>query len=149
VLRSILSSWAPSAILGAIHAVVKEWMQKAMLFCVPRIAAQNGDSEGFGIVFAEAQACGLPVVSFSHGGIPEAVAHRESGFLAPERDWRKSGEYILTLLENSGLWKQFSRAGRQLVEQKFDLHKQTASLEGIYEEVLASHSAGTKHIQRH
>jgi glycosyltransferase involved in cell wall biosynthesis len=39
--------------------VVKQWMQRAAVFCVPSITATNGDSEGFGLVFAEAQACEL------------------------------------------------------------------------------------------
>jgi glycosyltransferase involved in cell wall biosynthesis len=122
-------------------SVVREWMQKAMVLSVPSVKVPTGNSEGFGMVFAEAQASGLPVVSFSHGGIPEAVAHSESGFLAPEPDWRKLSEYILILLKNEALWERFSRAGRRRVEQKFDLHKQTARLEEIYEEVLASHAS--------
>jgi colanic acid/amylovoran biosynthesis glycosyltransferase len=128
-------------------SVVKQWMQKVSLFCVPSITASNGDAEGFGIVFAEAQASGLPVVSFSSGGIPEAVAHGETGFLAPEGQWRKLAEYILLLLQNQGLRKQFSHAGRRRVEEKFDLHKQTASLEAIYQEVLTSYSANNKRLQ--
>jgi glycosyltransferase involved in cell wall biosynthesis len=124
-------------------------MQKAMVLSVPSVKVPNGNSEGFGMVFAEAQASGLPVVSFSHGGIPEAVAHSESGFLAPEQDWRKLSEYILILLKNEALWERFSRAGRRRVEQKFDLHNQTARLEEIYEEVLASPASDEQHIQQH
>src|SRR5271166_312631 len=56
---------------------VRKWMHSATVLCVPSVTAQNGDSEGFGMVFAEAQACGTPVASFMSGGIPEAVAHGE------------------------------------------------------------------------
>jgi len=57
-----------------------------------------GGRGGFGIVFIEAQSSGLPVVSFSSGGTPEAVRHGESGYLAAERDWRALSEYISKLL---------------------------------------------------
>jgi colanic acid/amylovoran biosynthesis glycosyltransferase len=123
--------------------IVKGWMARASVFCVPSITASNGDSEGFGMVFAEAQACGTPVVSFATGGIPEAVAHEQTGFLAPERDWAKLGEYILRLLQDGTLWKSFSEAGRKRVENNFDLRKQTALLEGIYEEVVSAQSKST------
>ena len=46
---------------------------------MPSKTARSGDSEGFGLVFAEAQAMGLPVVSYKHGGIPEAVEHSKTG----------------------------------------------------------------------
>jgi glycosyltransferase involved in cell wall biosynthesis len=42
---------------------VREWMQRARVLCNPNVTAANGDTEGLGMVFAEAQATGLPVVS--------------------------------------------------------------------------------------
>ena len=67
--------------------VVKHWMGRATVFCTPSVTAPSGDAEGFGMVFVEAQAMGLPVVSFASGGIPEAVANNETGFLVAEKDW--------------------------------------------------------------
>lgn len=122
--------------LGAQPAdTIQEWMKKAKLFCAPSVTASNGDSEGFGLVFAEAQASGMPVVSFATGGVPEAVAHGTTGFLAPEKNWRMLGHYIHELLSSQTLWNQFSYAARRRVERKFDLKKQTESLERIYEDV--------------
>jgi glycosyltransferase involved in cell wall biosynthesis len=122
--------------------IVKQWMQKATVFCVPSITAEDGDSEGFGIVFAEAQASGMPVVSFASGGIPEAVSHEETGLLAPEGDWKKLAEYLLLLFSNRDLRERFSQAGRARVERMFDLRKQTRLLEDIYREV-ASRNPGS------
>jgi glycosyltransferase involved in cell wall biosynthesis len=116
--------------------VVKAWMNKASVFCVPSIQASTGDCEGFGIVFAEAQAMGLPCVSFASGGIPEAIAHGETGFLAAERDWKTLAEYILQLLKEPNLWQQFSENGRNRVLTHFNLKQQTKALEDIYRAVL-------------
>jgi colanic acid/amylovoran biosynthesis glycosyltransferase len=120
---------------------VTKWMQTVSVFCVPSITATDGDAEGLPIVFAEANACGLPVVSFESGGTSEAVAHGRTGFLSQEKDWRKLTEYLLLLLQNDELLKQFSTAGRERAEEKFDLQKQTAGLERIYEEVIEKHRA--------
>lgn len=112
--------------------VVRSWMNQARVFCVPSVRSQTGDTEGFGMVFAEAQSMGLPVVSFASGGIPEAVAHGQTGFLAAEKDWLALGEHILHLLQNSTIWQDFSSRGQARVEEKFDLAKQNKGLEDIY-----------------
>lgn len=114
---------------------VRSWMARASVFCVPSVTAKDGDSEGFGIVFVEAQACGTPAVSFSSGGIPEAIAHGDTGFLAQEHDIAGLAEYISLLLSNRDLWMRFSTAGRRRVETLFDLHKQTRLLEGFYDQL--------------
>ncbi len=121
-------------------AVVIEWMQKASVFCVPSVTASDGDAEGLPMVLAEAQACGMPVVSFSSGGTGEAVLHNETGFLVPEGDWKKLSEFILLLLKNPDTRDRFSHAGRERAEQKFDLRKQTPKLEQIYEGVISRHA---------
>lgn len=112
---------------------VRAWMNLAKVFSVPSTTAASGDSEAFGIVFAEAQAMGLPVASFASGGIPEAVAHGETGLLSAERDWQELALHLLLLLEDNDLWQRFSRAGQERVRLLFDLKKQTRALEEIYD----------------
>jgi len=117
-------------------SVVREWMNKSKVFCVPSITARNGHSEAFGIVFAEAQAMGLPVVSFDSGGISEAVAHCETGFLVSEKDVDALSESILSLLKNSELWQDMSKKAAKRVREKFDLHCQSEQLEGLYSQII-------------
>lgn len=44
------------------------------------------EAEGFGIVFLEAAACGLPAVAGRSGGAEEAVVDGETGLVVPPRD---------------------------------------------------------------
>jgi glycosyltransferase involved in cell wall biosynthesis len=115
---------------------VRTWMNRAQVFCVPSIIAESGDAEAFGIVFAEAQAMGLPTVSFASGGIPEAIAHGKTGFLAPEKDTATLAIYLTQLLNQPDLWVDFSHNGQSWVRHHFDLNKQTRKLEEIYLETL-------------
>jgi glycosyltransferase involved in cell wall biosynthesis len=119
-------------------SVVRDWMSRARVFSVPSITAASGDAEGFGIVFAEAQAMGVPVVSFASGGIPEAVAHGETGLLSPEKDWRGLARDIAQLLGDDGRWRRMSEAARRRVVEHFNLRTQTRRLEEIYRELLVA-----------
>ena len=116
--------------------VVRYWMNRARVFCVPSVTVDSGASEGFGMVFAEAQAMGLPVASFETGGIPEAVLHGETGLLARERDTAGLAQNIIALLSDGSMWERFSDAGRRRARELFDIRRQTAALEDIYRAVL-------------
>lgn len=115
---------------------VRDWMNRAKVFSVPSFTTPMGTSEGFGLVFAEAQAMGLPVASFSTGGIPEAVAHNATGLLTGERDTEGLAMNIVRLLRDDALWQQFSDAAAARARELFDLHKQTKKLEKIYDRLL-------------
>jgi phosphatidyl-myo-inositol dimannoside synthase len=56
------------------------------------------DVEGFGLVFLEAAACGLPSVGGRSGGIPEAVEEGRTGWLVDPRDPRVIAATIIDLL---------------------------------------------------
>lgn len=138
-LRQALERQA-SSVLKAFHflgaqapLVVKDWMNRAMVFSTPSVIADSGDAEGFGMVFAEAQAMGLPVVSFASGGIPEAVAQDRTGFLVADRDCDALANKLLLLLQDACLWNRLSQAGQENTRRLFDIRKQAAALEDIYE----------------
>ncbi len=116
--------------------VVRDWMARAAVFCVPSVIAASGDAEGFGMVFIEAQAMGLPVVSTLSGGIPEAVKHGETGLLVTERNPEALAEAIVQLLQDDELWQRYSVAGRRHVVDHFNLARQTGRLEDVFAQLL-------------
>jgi glycosyltransferase involved in cell wall biosynthesis len=118
--------------------IIRHWLNRARVFCVPSIEISTGASEGFGLVYAEAQSMGVPVVSFRTGGIPEAVADGRTGLLVGPGDWRGLSAQIDFLLSSPELWKRFSAAGRERVVRHFDLAKQSAALEQMYEQLIAA-----------
>lgn len=111
---------------------VREWMNRASMLCMPSVTTRSGEAEGFGMVCAEAQAVGKPVVAFSSGGIPEIISHGVTGLLAPERDWQALAQNLATLLQNPALRERFGRAARESILRQFDLERCTKQLERIY-----------------
>jgi len=111
---------------------VRDWMNRASMLCMPSVTPRSGEAEGFGMVCAEAQAVGKPVVAFSCGGIPEIISHGVTGFLAPERDWQTLAQNLVTLLQNAELRERFGRSAREAILRQFDLERCTKQLEGVY-----------------
>ena len=116
-------------------AQIRERLASAWLFVAPSVTADNGDAEGLGMVFLEAQALQTPVVSFNSGGVVEAVAHESTGLLCAEKDVSSLAENIDSLLQSERLRQTFGQQGRARVQQKFDIKKQCKLLESIYDDV--------------
>lgn len=70
------------------------------------------DVEGFGIVFLEAGACGLPVVGARSGGIPDAVHEGETGLLVPPADPTALSETLARVLTTPDLAARLGQQGR-------------------------------------
>jgi colanic acid/amylovoran biosynthesis glycosyltransferase len=116
--------------------VIRKFLLSALMLCLPSVRAENGDSEGLGIVNLEAQASGIPVVGTAHGGIPEAVVHGVTGLLSAEHNPAALAANIIALLDDPTLRAKMGSAARALVLEHFNLHHQSRMLEKIYLELL-------------
>ena len=86
--------------------------------------------EGFGVVFAEAMACGLPIVSTNVGAVPEVVG--EAGILVEPKNPEQLAEAMLKLLNDSKLREELSKKALERAS-RFSIEKRTEDLEKIYE----------------
>jgi colanic acid/amylovoran biosynthesis glycosyltransferase len=121
---------------------IRTWYERARVFCGPSVTLEDGMSEAFGNVFSEAQAMGVPVVSFHHGGIPETMQDGITGLLAQERDVPMLAEHLLRYLEDDAFWFRSRHEGMRWVREAFDVRRQTARLEELYDDVVASFQPG-------
>ncbi|GAB7055979.1 MULTISPECIES: glycosyltransferase family 4 protein [Paenibacillus] len=89
------------------------------IFIMPsREIKENGDVEGFGIVFLEANYYGLPVIGGNSGGIPEAVLDQTTGFLVDPLNAEEIRVKLKELLTNEALAKQMGENGKKWVVEK-------------------------------
>lgn len=93
----------------------------------------SGDREGTPTAILEAQACGLPVVSTRHAGIPETVPEQSWDLLAAEGELESLVEAWGRCLELSTEELQArAAAGRARVEANHDSHREAARLAEIH-----------------
>jgi glycosyltransferase involved in cell wall biosynthesis len=119
-------------------AQVQELMRRTTVMCVPSVPATSGDDEGLGMVIVEAQASGAPVVISRSGGMPETVVDGVTGLVAAPGDEAAFAAHLSVLLGDPARRASFSTAARANVLERFDLGRQTARLETLYDEVVGA-----------
>jgi phosphatidyl-myo-inositol dimannoside synthase len=77
------------------------------------------EAEGFGIVFLEAAACGVPAVAGRSGGSHEAVVHGETGYVVEPRDVEAVRAGIRRLVDDDARRTEMGRAARARAETRF------------------------------
>ncbi len=104
------------------------WYAAADVFALP-VREEAQDVEGFGIVYLEAAAAGLPVVAGRSGGAAEAIEEGVTGVLVDSRSVQDVKEKIQYLLEHATRAQTMGVAGQRRVLTKFDWSTRTKTLE--------------------
>ena len=87
----------------------------------------------------EAMACGVPVVGFDVGGIPDLIEHRKTGFLAKPENAVSLFEGITWVLSSPELHAQLSENCRAKAENRYDIKIQAGAYKQLYENLLKAH----------
>jgi phosphatidylinositol alpha-1,6-mannosyltransferase len=91
----------------------------------------DGDVEGFGMVFLEANATGKPVIGGRSGGTAEAILDKETGFLVDPNDDEELQDALYALLIDSELRSRMGLAGLRRVQAEFSWDSRAAELREI------------------
>jgi len=77
-----------------------EWYNMCDVFVLtPVEIKEDGDIEGFGIVYFEASFCGKPVVGSKTGGVPFALSHIKNSFLIEPQDYKSLAQLLKNILK--------------------------------------------------
>src|SRR5262249_26294940 len=99
------------------------------------------NSESFGLSALEAQACGVPVLGYDVGGLPEVVDNGVTGFLRDVGDVDGLAEDGVALLSDPRRLAEMRGASRERAVTHFDADAMVARYLAIYERVLSDDSA--------
>lgn len=116
---------------------VAQLMNESSIFLQHSIRAEDGDSEGTPVSILEAMACGCPVVSTLHAGIPDTVEQGVHGFLVKEGDVAGMTEKMLQLAESSdlSLWRA---ACVKNIKENYRLDDHLNKIAEVINEVVSS-----------
>jgi len=122
-MRGPLVGLARDRLAGRVHFVGQVPRNRmAQIYSAGDLFVFPGFRESLGMVFLEAQSCGLPVVAFANGGIPEVVANGETGLLTRLADPQAFDQAVMALLANRELRRQMGAAARLRVRRVHDLN---------------------------
>lgn len=104
--------------LGYVHdkKFLSEIYNAADIFCITSI------DEVFGLTVTEAMACGIPVVGFKVGGIPEQVTE-DCGILVETKNIKSLGKALEELLNNDDLRNKLSENCRKRILENYTIDK--------------------------
>lgn len=130
---------------------VPSFYSAADVFTMPNREIRRGESrggldyEGFGIVFLEANARGLPVIGGRSGGALDAVVDGESGYLVNPLDEKEIARRLIQLLSDPILAKRLGENGRRRVETHFSWDRAARQVRSLVLDVATAHSPAPLH----
>ncbi len=98
----------------------------------------DGDFEGFGIVYLEANLMAKPVIAGNSGGVADAVINNLNGLLVNPEDTNEIADAITKLLQNPAEASRLGLAGRERAEKDFSWLGQATKLAGSLKEKISS-----------
>ena len=84
------------------------------VFVMPNRELANGDTEGFGLVFLEANSCGLPVIAGRDGGSTDAVQHGRNGLIVDGRSVAEIASAMAVLRSDALLRAKLCKGARAI-----------------------------------
>ena len=111
--RSLLAAYSSDfKYLGAIsNTTLKDLYCTSDLFCMPSLV------EGFGMVYLEALACGIPVIATPNTGAADIIQEGREGFIVPIRDVDALAVRLEWAYENRAALAEMGIAARKLADQ--------------------------------
>ena len=113
------------------------WLEDlAQLYCALDVFVSASHTESFGLVIAEAMACGTAVVSTETEGARELIAAAETGRLVPIGDVEQLAAAISDLLQDEDERKRLGMSAQRAAVRNFGVERMIAETEEIYRKEL-------------
>jgi glycosyltransferase involved in cell wall biosynthesis len=118
--------------LGTFH----DEISMALLYAAVDVLVAPYVQDNLSNVVMEALACGIPVVAFDVGGMPDMVDHLQVGYLAQPFDTADLARGIEWILADPERCKALSQAARSKAEKEYDISSIANRYAALYRSVL-------------
>ncbi len=103
------------------------WYSAADVYVYPSLA------DNCPLAILEAMACGLPIVTFNTGGIPELVLHNETGYIADYKNFDDLCAGFEMLINNADMRELLSKKGVERVRNFFTIETMNEAYQTLYD----------------
>jgi glycosyltransferase involved in cell wall biosynthesis len=101
------------------------------------IYVHSSFSEAFGLVFLEAMAAGLPVITLDGKGNRDLIEEGKNGYMIYDQDPEKFAQRIIYLIENKGKYAEISNYCKEYAK-KYDIKEYVNKLLVLYKDSMSS-----------
>jgi len=115
-----------------------DWYRRAAVFALP------SRNEGFGLVYLEAMAHGLPCVGSIHDAAGEVIRHGDTGMLVDSDRPEEIAGAVTTLLGDADLRERMGRAGHARWQRHFSYARFREQAVSVIERALEGAPAGDR-----
>jgi glycosyltransferase involved in cell wall biosynthesis len=112
--------------------------EKIRLLRMCDIYVSTSQHEGFGLVFLEAMACGLPIICYNYGGQTDFLESGTTGYLVPLNDLAGFERRCRTLIKDSELRARMGQENLKRVEELF-IDRCAQRYESVFQEAISAH----------
>ena len=102
------------------HELVNYYNASDVFVLPSTVNEKEFKSEGFGVVFLEAAACGKPVIGTRTAGIVDAVEENVTGILVEQRNTGQLADAMIKILSDKNLAQKLGQNGRDRAVREFD-----------------------------
>jgi len=130
----VLAEYTAERTLDGAHHVVLPGFRDDVLACIKGfdLFVLSSETEGLGTSLLDAMAAAKACIGTRAGGIPEAVAHGETGLIVPTHDPAALAQAIVQLLQDEPRRRRMGEAGRARATEKFSVERMVEATLAAY-----------------
>lgn len=122
--------------------LIADEKQLAMAYSVADVFVLPSLEDNLPNTVIEAMACGVPVVGFDIGGMPDMIEHKKIGYLAKPKDIKGLSEGIDWAISSADNGMDFLKECRAKVEKEYALDVQADMYRDLYQRIMTGVGGG-------
>lgn len=116
--------------------VIKEDKILAEIYNISDIFILPSIEDNLPNTMLESMSCGVPVIAFDIGGVPDVIINNENGYIVPSGNIVEMARKILFCSENINILKKFGDNAVELMQRKFKIEDQASNYRNFFEELI-------------
>jgi glycosyltransferase involved in cell wall biosynthesis len=115
---------------------LKDEISQVLLYSAADVLVAPSTQENLSNTVVEALACGLPVVAFDIGGMPDMIDHQQSGYLATPFDAEDLARGLAWVIDDQARYNMLSTQARHRARERYALETVSNKYLQLYRSIV-------------